>query len=286
MNQMTAFLKRHPLVTGMVLMFALTWPIDLANSGILPFKVPFLISLTVGYGFIFASLFMTGLTLGKDGLVALLKRFLLWRVGWKWYLALLIMPCLVLAGVLLNAALTQTPLDLSTVYAHKIFGPSANLLAFVIPFFLVDALTNGEEIGWRGYVLPRLQARHSALTSALLLGVVWAFWHLPKFLSHWDTVTFAWYIVDTMAKSVMFAWLYNNTKGSLLLTTLCHAALNTAGVFLPTATTVTNANSGAFIITVLLDVLVMFVITVIAGPQRLSRTESVQVQALRSPMPI
>lgn len=286
MNQMIAFLKRHSLVIGIVLMFALTWPIDLANSGILPFKVPFLVALTVGYGFIFASLLMTGLTLGKEGLVALLKRFLLWRVGWKWYLALLIMPFLTLAGVLLNAALTQTPLDFSTAYAHKIFGPSANLLLFVIPFFLVDALTNGEEIGWRGYALPRLQARHSALTSALLIGVVWAFWHLPKFLSHWDTVTFAWYIVDTTAKSVLFAWLYNNTKGSLLLTTLCHAALNTAGVFLPTATTVTNANSGAFIITVLLDVLVMIVIVIIAGPERLSRTESVQVQASPSPMPI
>lgn len=286
MNQMTAFLKHHSLVIGIVLMFALTWPIDLANSGILPFKVPFLVYLTLGYGFIFASLLMTGLTLGKEGLVTLLKRFLLWRVGWKWYLALLIMPVLILAGVLLNAALTQTPLDFSTAYAHKIFGPSANLLVFVIPFFLVDALTNGEEIGWRGYVLPRLQARHSALTSALLLGVVWAFWHLPKFLSHWDTVTFAWYIVDTTAKSVLLTWLYNNTKGSLLLTTLCHAAWNTAGVFLPTATTVTNANSGAFIITVLLEVLVMVVIIVLAGPQRLSRTESVQVQASRSPMPI
>jgi membrane protease YdiL (CAAX protease family) len=286
MNRMTAFLKRHSLVIGIVLMFALTWPIDLANSGILPFKVPFLIALTLGYGFIFASLLMTGLTLGRDGVVALLKRFLLWRVGWKWYLALLIMPCLILAGVLLNAALTQTPLDFSTAYAHKIFGPSANLLLFVLPFFLVDALTNGEEMGWRGYVLPRLQARHSALTSALLLGVVWAFWHLPKFLSHWDTVTFAWYIVDTTAKSVLFAWLYNNTKGSLLLTTLGHAALNTAGVFLPTATTLTDANSGAFIITVLLDVLVMVVITVITGPGRLSRTESVQVQASRAPMPV
>ena len=283
MNQMTAFLKRHSLVIGIVLMFALTWPIDLANSGILPFKVPFLVALMVGYGFIFASLFMTGLTLGKEGLVALLKRFLVWRVGWKWYLALLILPFLSLAGVLLNAALTQTPLDFSTVYAHKIFGSSANLLVFVIPFLLVDALTNGEEIGWRGYVLPRLQTRYSALTAALLLGVVWAFWHLPKFLSHWDTVTFAWYIVDTTAKSVLLVWVYNNTKGSLLMTTLCHAALNTAGVFLPTANTVTNANSGAFIITVLLDVLVMVVIIIIAGPQRLSRTESVQVQASRSP---
>lgn len=285
MKKATGFLKRHSLVIGIVLMFALTWPIDLANSGILPFKVPFMIYLTLGYGFIYASLLMTGLTLGKEGVVALLKRFLLWRVGWKWYLALLIMPSLTVMGVLLNAALTQTPIDFSTAYAYRIFGSSANLWFFVIPFFLVDALANGEEIGWRGYILPRLQARHSALTSALLLGIVWALWHLPKFLPHWDTVTFAWYILDTLAKSVFLAWMYNNTKGSLLLVTLGHAMWNTAGIFLPTATMAANGNNGAFIITVMLEVLVMAVITVIAGPERLSRTESVQTQASASPVP-
>lgn len=285
MKKATGFLKRHSLVIGIVLMFALTWPIDLANSGILPFKVPFMIYLTLGYGFIYASLLMTGLTLGKEGVVALLKRFLLWRAGWKWYLALMIMPSLTVMGVLLNAALTQTPIDFSTAYAYRIFGSSANLWFFVIPFFLVDALANGEEIGWRGYVLPRLQARHSALTSALLLGIVWAFWHLPKFLPHWNTVTFAWYILDTLAKSVFLAWMYNNTKGSLLLVTLGHAMWNTAGVFLPTATTAANGNNGAFIITVMLGVLVMAVIIVIAGPERLSRTESMQTQASASPVP-
>ena len=74
------FLKRHSLVIGILLMFALTWPIDLANGGLLPFKVPFTLYLFLGWGFGVASVIMTGLTLGKAGVVALLKRYLQWRV--------------------------------------------------------------------------------------------------------------------------------------------------------------------------------------------------------------
>jgi hypothetical protein len=77
MNPLTHFLRRHALIIGILLMFLLTWPIDLANSGILPFQVPFAIYIFLGWGFIFASLIMTALTLGKDGVLALLKRYLM-----------------------------------------------------------------------------------------------------------------------------------------------------------------------------------------------------------------
>lgn len=104
MQQAVEFLKRHSLVIGILLMFLLTWPIDLANSGILPVPVPFVVGLLLGWGFVFASLIMTGLTLGKDGVVALLKRFLIWRVNWKWYLvAFLLFPAMQFASMLLTA---------------------------------------------------------------------------------------------------------------------------------------------------------------------------------------
>ena len=92
MNEDRGFLKRHALVIGIVLMFLFTWPIDLSDSGLLPFKVPFILSLFVGWGFIVAALFMTWLTLGRTALGLLLRRYLMWRVNWKWYLALLIIP--------------------------------------------------------------------------------------------------------------------------------------------------------------------------------------------------
>jgi len=279
MKQFTGFLKRYSLVIGIILMFLLTWPIDLANSGVLPFQVPFAVYILLGYGFIFASLIMTGLTLGKEGVIALLKRFLIWRVGWKWYMvAFLLYPGILLSAVLLNAALSQIPPDFSIVFAHKIFGPSANLALLIIPFFLFDALANGEEIGWRGYVLPRLQAKYSALVSSLIVGVIWGIWHFPKFMAPGNDSSFTLFMVKVMADAILYTWLYNNTKGSLLLVTLFHAAGNTAGVFLPIANTVTGNNMSVLMLQVLIQIIVAFVIVIIAGPARLSRTEPKQIQ--------
>jgi len=278
MNQ--TFLKRHSLVLGIALMFLLTWPIDLANAGILPFKVPFILYLFLGWGFGVASVIMTGLTLGKAGVISLLKRYLQWRVGWRWYLApLLLAPGLIVGGVYINAALTGVSPDFSNIMAHQIFGKSAYLPLFILPFLLTDLIANGEEIGWRGYVLPRLQAKYSALTSTLILGVIWGFWHLPKYLSHWNTVSFALFMVHTMAAAVLYTWLYNGTKGSLLLTALFHAASNTTGVFMPMASTVSSADMGAYIAYILLEVTAAFIVVVMNRPAPLSRTEPMQVQA-------
>ena len=279
MNHFTGFLKRHSLVIGILLMFALTWPIDLANSGVLPFQFPFIVYLFLGWGFGLASVIMTGLTLGKEGVISLLKRYLHWRVSWKWYLAaMLLSPASIVGGVYINAALTGVRPDFSTVMAHKIFGESAYLPFFILPFFIVDFIANGEEIGWRGYVLPRLQAKYGALTSTLIVGVIWGFWHLPKFLSHWSAVSFLWFMMHTMAVSILYTWLYNGTRGSLLLVTLFHASSNTAGVFMPMANTVSGENMGAYIAFVLLEVVVAIIITVRTGPRRLSRTEPKQIQ--------
>jgi membrane protease YdiL (CAAX protease family) len=162
--------------------------------------------------------------------------------------------------------------------AHQIFGASANLWLFIVPFFVIDLIANGEEIGWRGYALPRLQAKYNALTATLILGVVWGLWHLPKFLSHFNPIAFAWFMVHILAFAVILTWLYNGTRGSLLLAAVCHASANTAGVFLPVANTTSSENLGSYIISVLLEVAVAVVIVYLAGPARLSRTEPMQVQ--------
>jgi membrane protease YdiL (CAAX protease family) len=279
MNQLTGFLKRRSLVIGILLMFSLTWPIDLANAGVMPFQVPFVVYIFLGWGFIAAALIMTGLTLGKDGIISLLKRYLIWRVDWKWYLvAFFLIPALSFLAILLNAAYTKTPIDFSTVLAYEIFGPSANLLLLIVPFFLFDAIANGEELGWRGYVLPRLQAKYNALTATLILAIIWALWHIPKFVTHWDTGTFLWFTVDVIAKSILMTWMFNNTRGSMLLVTLFHASFNTAGVLLPVANTVTDANLNVGVIVNTLEILIAAIVVLYAGPERLSRTEPMQVQ--------
>ncbi len=265
------WLNRHSLIVGIGLMFLLTWPIDLANAGVLPFSVPFAVYILLGYGFVIASVLMTWLTQGKDSVITLLKRFLIWRVDWKWYLvAFFLLPAIDLLGVLLYAVWSQTAPDFSSVYAYNIFGPSANLLLLAIPFFLFEMLTNGEEIGWRGYVLPRLQTKHSALMASLILGVIWSIWHLPKFVTNWDPIFFGLYGLHTMALAVLYTWLITYTHGSLLLVTLLHASSNTAGMMLPLGNTAVNLNAGPYPIIVLLTILIAVVVTAVAGPEQFS----------------
>jgi membrane protease YdiL (CAAX protease family) len=273
-----SFLQRHSLPLGIALMFLLTWPIDLANSGRMPFHVPFLVYLFLGWGFIVAAVVMTVLTGGRAAAVALLGRFLIWRVGWRWYAALLLAPAIMVAAVLLSAASTGRPIDFADVFAHRIFGADASLPMFIAPFFLVDAISNGEEMGWRGYVLPRLQARHNALVASLILGVIWAIWHYPKFLAPGNDSSFTLFFVKIMAEAVLFTWIYNNTRGSLLMTTLFHAAGNTAGVFLPIANTAVGSHLSALALQAALDVVAAIVVVAVAGPTHLSRTLSRPMQ--------
>jgi len=272
------FLRRHSPTLGIALMFLLTWPIDLAHSGRMPFQVPFLLYLFLGWGFIAAALVMTALTGGRAEVATLLRRFLIWRVRWTWYAAVLLAPAIMCAAVVLNAAFTGQAIDFADVFAHRIFGASASLPMFVAPFFLVDAIANGEEMGWRGYVLPRLQARHNALVASLILGVIWAIWHYPKFMAPGNDSSFGLFFVKIMAEAVLFTWIYNNTRGSLLMTTLFHAAANTAGVFLPIANTAVGSNVNALMIQTGLDVVAAIVVVTFAGPANLSRTLSRQTQ--------
>lgn len=282
MKSNTQFLNRYSLAIGIVLMFLLTWPLDLVNSGVVQLDIPFIILLFLGWGFVIASLIMTRLTLGKEGVVSLLKRFMQWRVGWKWYLiAFLLEPILIAFGVFGHALVTGIKPDFSEINAYELFGEGATLWLFVVPFFLIDLITNGEEIGWRGYVLPRLQTKFNALTSSLILGVIWGFWHLPKFLTHWNTISFAWFMVHILAFSVTLTWLYNGTKGSLLMVAIMHASSNTAGIFFPMASTASSENMGTYIGYVLFEVLAALIVVIATGTGRLSHTEEKQTQEYR-----
>ena len=273
------FLKRHSLVTGIVLMFIYTWTIDLSNSGVLPFKVPFAVALTIGWGFIFVSLFMTWLTLGKDAMKTLFKRFFLWRVGWKWYfVAILLMPALRFAAIPLTAWLTGVPADYSHPTIRNYIPLDWPLFALLIAWILFEVFTNGEEMGWRGYVLPRLQSKYNALVSSLILGVIWSVWHLPKFFGTGSSEgrSFFWFTVFTVSVAVLYTWLYNNTHGSLLLVVLFHASGNSVGQFLPAKFAVAGGILSN--LEIVLFFIAAIVVTILAGPERLSRTEEKQVQ--------
>ncbi len=276
---MKNFLKQHSLAVGLVLMFLYTWTIDLSNSGVLPFKIPFFVVLTLGWGFIFVSLLMTWLTLGKEAMKTLFTRFFIWRVGWKWWLvAILLLPALRFAAIPLTAWLTGVPADYSHPMIRDVVPLDAPLLMLVVPWIIFEILTNGEEMGWRGYVLPRLQAKYNALVASLIVGVIWAAWHLPKFFGTGlsGERSFVWFTVAHLALAVLYTWLYNNTCGSLLLVTLFHASSNTFGVFMPAKFAVAGGILSN--LEIVFFVIAAIVVTVIAGVKRLARMKKKQIQ--------
>jgi membrane protease YdiL (CAAX protease family) len=92
----------------------------------------------------------------------------------------------------------------------------------------------GEEIGWRGYALPKLQEKYHPLVASVILGVLWGFWHLPSFFtagSIHEGMSLPFFVLATVGYSILYTWVYNGTGGSLLLTCLLHAANNTTVSF-------------------------------------------------------
>ena len=113
----------------------------------------------------------------------------------------------------------------------------AKLLGMVILFFLYNFIYGGlsEEPGWRGFALPRLQAKFSPLVSGLILGALWAFWHAPARFGGIEAKSISDTIVEWLLivlVSVIFTWFFNRTRGSILVTALVHPAMNTTGNFL------------------------------------------------------
>lgn len=120
--------------------------------------------------------------------------------------------------------------------------PAANPFLLIVPIFIATLFQAGlaEESGWRGFLLPRLQSRYTALTYSLILGLIWALWHLhPQNLSQLGPYT-AWYILGTISFSVILTWVYNHTHGSLIIAVLLHAASNTSDFTVPINLAVTN----------------------------------------------
>ena len=164
----------------------------------------------------------TALRDGRAGVRALLGRLLLWRVGLRWYLFAL----LYMAGIKLTVALLYRVA--TGAWPHFGQVPWYLLLAAAVISTVVGGQA-GEEVGWRGYALPRLAERMGYARASILLGVIWAVWHLPLFLIGGTDTTgqsFPLYVLQLTALSVVFAWVYVRTNGSLLLTMLLHAAIN------------------------------------------------------------
>ena len=160
---------------------------------------------------------------------ALLGRVFHWQVGARWYLFA--------AGYIVTIKLAVALVIRLATGAWPRFGQQPwYLLAVAILFSTV--VQAGEEIGWRGYALPRLAERFGLAPASIILGILWASWHLPLFFvpeSDLSGQSFPLYLLQVTALSIAMAWLYWRTGGSLLLVMLLHAAINNTKDIVPSA---------------------------------------------------
>ncbi len=267
---MSAIVRKYPALSLLVLASILgVAPVVAVNAGLLPPGASQLGALSAGL----AGIILAAVEGRKGGVRELLGRFLIWRVGIQWWafaLLFMIIP------------------SVAALYLFQLFGGPAvdwsglKPLYSVVPTIIVLTILAGvgEEFGWRGFALPRLQARHNALVSSLIVGVIWAIWHIPLFFTK-GTVQYQWrmdagllppilgYALFVIAWSIQYTWVFNNTKGSVLLAAVVHGAGNAwIGEYID----VYRGHFGGVVAFMVVSWIVSIIIVLLAGPTNLSRT--------------
>jgi membrane protease YdiL (CAAX protease family) len=192
------------------------------------------------------------------GVTQLLKRsFDFKRIKAKiWYVPIvLLMPGVIVLsyGLMCLMGVSLPPPELTVVAA----------LVMLVVFF-VAAL--GEELGWSGYAIDRMQSRRNALEASILLGSLWAAWHIVPYLQAQRSVAWiAWQCLFTVAARVLLVWLYNNTGKSVFAATMCHAMSNVS-IFLPNYGSYYDPRFSGLIAT-----FAAAIVTVVWGPRTLAR---------------
>jgi membrane protease YdiL (CAAX protease family) len=218
-----------------LLTFAVTWTAWLLPAALLPddrlvfFGPGGPIFLVGVFAPALVALTLTALREGRPGVAALLSRIGRWQVAPPFYL----LAIAYMAATKLAAAVVHR----LAAGAWPAFGDTSPFLMFGAILFSTWAQA-GEEIGWRGYALPRLAERVGLGGASVILGVIWATWHLPLFFLAGTGSTgqsFPIYLLHVTALSVAMAWLYWKTDGSLLLVMLMHASVNNTTGIVPAA---------------------------------------------------
>jgi membrane protease YdiL (CAAX protease family) len=277
-SRLSSTVKRYPLIAFFVLAYALSWilesPLVFLTDSITDTQGLILVILASNVPSVMA-IVLTAMVFGRQALRKLLGRLLIWHVNPLWYLVVVLGPVALTAGVVpLNLLLGGPTLSL---------GMPLLSAAIFLGFSIFPGSALGEEIGWRGYVLPRLQSRMSALSASLVLAPIWGLWHLPLWLAGDPVRTPTFYVpffFSAFAMSVLLTWVYNSTGGSLLMVVLLHATAN-----FPVTMAIDELGTRATLPVLLywgLMVVAVIVVVVVAGPKHLSRKRRKQGE-LRSP---
>jgi membrane protease YdiL (CAAX protease family) len=221
-SRITTTARAFPLAAYFVLAYALSWLILVpAGLGLLPDSSAAVLVWLPPFGPAVAAFIVTALIGGRPAVGQLLRRLVQWRVGIRWYLLVLIgIPLIELVGAF--AVLGTVPLEDLAKNWPVIFTGYPIYVLYVAIFTGM-----GEEPGWRGFALPRLQERHGPLLATAVLAVVWGMWHLPNVLfGGWTGLSFSLWLAQCLASAFIYTWVYNRTGGSILMAALLHGAIN------------------------------------------------------------
>lgn len=184
------------------------------------------------FGPFVAAITVTGLTEGREGVRRLWGRFWDARTPGAWLWISILVPFLLIATPRFIVIPLGYPLQLAWVSQPLV----------ILGWFLNNFTRSGgmsEEFGWRGFALPQLQARWNALVSSLILGVIWALWHIPLWFlagSSQQGTSFWPFLGNLLLLSILYTWVFNNAKGSILVAVIFHAMANTAAQMFPIPT--------------------------------------------------
>ncbi|MCL4302271.1 MAG: CPBP family intramembrane metalloprotease [Anaerolineae bacterium] len=263
MNSISSIIKRHPLATFFILAYACSW-----------WSVPF-DGTQFAFGPLMAAIVVSGLIGGKVEFREWVRCCLRWRVGIGWYAVALLLPFGINATAAMLAVLLGAPFPSATQLSR---WPE---LFIVFVLYLVAFGPLGEEPGWRGFAMPRLAARHSALVASLVLGLAVAIWHLPLvFVGKQPAVILG----ATFAAQIMYTWLTNHAHGSVLIVMVAHAVQGACGEYFGPMFSGAGATLQIWLL-VAVQVAVALILAALTGPE-LAREPSPRVELVQVEPPL
>jgi membrane protease YdiL (CAAX protease family) len=253
------WMRRHPVISYFVIAYALSWgvwiPMVLAGATVTagrawPSHVPGLL------GPLVAACLVSAVVGGSSGLSGLLGRIVLWRTPVRWYLVAVSPVAFYAAAVIAGAALGKSWADLADM------GEFSGLPVVTVPVMALLLVATGyaEEAGWRGFAAHELLKTRSLLWAAVVIGLLWALWHIPSMFlidsyRQMGMTLVPMFTLGMVSGSIVLAWLYRGSGGSVLLVALWHGFFNlvsgtTAATGLPAATASTAVMVWAVIIVI------------------------------------
>ena len=255
-----------------LLSFSYSWiiwmPCILQSYKIIELPFPHIVLIGTGaFGPTFAAFLLTYKKEGNIGLKRLIHRGIAYKISLRWYIPIIVViPVLCILSLVIDYSINSKIPEFDLLYKPWLILPY-----FLFLFFLGGSLQ--EEFGWRGYALDIFQSRWSAFVSSLILGCIWALWHLPLFFIegiNQQFIPFGLFFLTLVALSILFTWFHNNTGGSVFIALLFHTIFNLSFALFPQYEMKEGGNHNALLYFTILAILISIFVVLIFGKRTLA----------------